>query len=266
MLLGSGVAALTTSTFDPSDLHGWGWRVPFLFGILVGLVGLWLRMGLAESPQFTQAAQSGELTKAPVMVALRQNFPAIVITFCLALPIGIGFYIPFVWFSTWLAHINQPPLADSDALTANTLALAASQLVIPLAGILSDRVGRKPMLLAGLIGYIVFTYPLFVLVSQGTFMSALVGQLAFAGMMALCAGALPATFAELFPTQTRYSGIAVGYNASQALFGGTSPVVATWLIQTTGYNLAPAVYLVCMSFVAVAALFWVRESAGQPLN
>jgi MHS family proline/betaine transporter-like MFS transporter len=263
VLIGSGVAALVTRALSPDDLMAWGWRVPFLCGFLVGLAGLWLRQGIEESPSFTEAAEAGEVARSPVSEALRRNFGAVVRTFGLAILMAVGFYLPFVWLSTWLAHINRPPLAD--ALTVNTIALAIFTALIPASGMLSDRLGRKPVIMAGAIGFLVLSYPLFLLLSQGTFAAALGAQLVFAVCGALVIGPCPAAYVEMFPTRTRYSGIAMGYNAAQALFGGTTPLIATWLIRISGNDRAPAFYLIAAAVTAVAALT-IEERSGQPLK
>ena len=142
VLAGSGVAALVTRTLPPAIVTAWGWRVPFWCGFLVGLTGLWLRRGIAESPRFTNAVQLGEVAQSPVAEALRRDTGAILRTFGLAILMAVGFYLPFVWLSTWLGHIHRPPLTD--ALTINTIALAVFSALIPLGGMLSDRFGAGP--------------------------------------------------------------------------------------------------------------------------
>jgi MHS family proline/betaine transporter-like MFS transporter len=266
MLIGSGVAALTIGVLPEGDLNSWGWRVPFLFGILVGGVGLWLRHGIEESPRFQEAQQSGDVAASPVSEALRRDFRGIAEVFGVSILGSVGFYMPFVWLSTWLSEINKPELDHAHALGANTLALAFALCLTPLAGALSDRIGRRPVLLFGAIAFALFSYPLFLWLQQGTFFTALTGQLVFAVFMALMSGAAPATFVEQFPTRTRYSGIAVGYNAAQALFGGTSPAVATWLCEVTGDVRAPAIYLVGVAVVSGLVMLVLRERARQPLT
>jgi MHS family proline/betaine transporter-like MFS transporter len=261
VLIGSAVAALVTRTLPHVALLAWGWRVPFLCGSLVGLAGLWLRRGIAESPRFSEET---EVARSPVTEALRRDTRAILGTFGLASLMAVGFYLPFVWLSTWMAHINRPPL--DDALTVNTIALAAFTALIPAGGMLSDRLGRKPVLVAGAGAFLVLTYPLFLLLSRGTFASALGAQLAFAVCGALFIGTCPAAFVEMFPTRTRYSGIAIGYNLAQAILGGTTPLIATWLIRATGNDRAPAFYLMIAAAVAGTVALTMEDRSGQPLS
>lgn len=262
-LMGSGVAALFHATLSNEQLMSWGWRVPFLFGVAVGLIGFWLRHGVSESSSFEQAKEAGALARTPLFEAFRHNFRPIVATFFLALPFTVGFYLPFVWVSTWLTQVRKPPVPD--ALTANTIALALSTFLLPFSGALSDRIGRKKVYIAGALAVVILTYPIFLIMEAGTFASALQGQILFALCMAPTGGSLPALLVELFPTRTRFSGIAIGYNLNVALLGGTTPLVATALISLTDDLNSPAYYLIaCMAIAAVTA-WLIEDRHKQPL-
>src|SRR5262245_933637 len=208
-LLGSGVAALVTATLSADDLASWGWRLPFLAGVGVGVVGLWLRRGIEESPCFSQHAGAGETVRYPVLVALQRDRRAMLVTVGLALMLSIGFYLPWVWLSTWLSRINSPHLPLSRALEVNTLAMAVMIVMNPIAGALSDRVGRRRVMLTGCFLVAVLSYPLFLLLSSGSAVADLQAQLILAVCSGLVYGPAAAAFVELFPTQTRYSGIAL---------------------------------------------------------
>lgn len=263
ILAGSAVAALTHGLLSAEDLQSWGWRVPFLCGIAVGVVGLWLRMGIQESATFTRAETTGDIARLPIMDALRHDGKNIVTTAAIALIMSVGFYLPFVWIPTFLMEINQPALPS--ALTVNTLAMVGLLVLQPLGGTLSDRLGRKPLMLASAFGYTLLAYPLFLILGKGTFIADLAAQLVFALCNSLCAGPAPATMVELFPTRTRYSGIALGYNLTQAVFGGTAPFMATLLIHLTGDNRAPAFYLMAMGLIAALAVLRMKDRRGEEL-
>jgi MHS family proline/betaine transporter-like MFS transporter len=265
-LLGSGVAALLTGLLTEADLLAWGWRLPFLGGIVIGLVGLWLRSGVDESPSFLEAREKGGLADNPIKSAMRHNLGPIAVTLGLTGISAVGFYLPFVWLPTWLARINQPPLDQSKALTASTIALVALLILTPLTALLADRVGKKPMFLASAIGYAVLTYPLFLLLKTGTYSAAVLAGLVFAACNSLYSGCMAATMVELFPTRTRYSGVAIGYNTGQAILGGTAPLIATGLIELSGNKLLPAVYLIICSVMAGIASLFITEQRGQALN
>lgn len=265
-LLGSGVAALCTGLLAESELESWGWRVPFLGGILIGLVGFWLRIGVAESPSFLKLRQGGKLAANPIAEAVRNDWRAILTTLGLTGLSSVGFYLPFVWLPTWLASIKQPPLLESQALTANTLALLLLLAITPLTALISDRVGRRPMYLASAAGYALLSYPLFVLMAGGGFASAVLGLLVFAAVNGFYSGCMAATMVELFPTRTRYSGVAIGYNLGQAILGGTAPLVGTALIDLTQNALAPTYYLIGCALIAGAASSFIPVRHDRPLD
>jgi MHS family proline/betaine transporter-like MFS transporter len=265
-LMGSGIASLCLGLLSASDLAAWGWRIPFLGGILLGLVGLWLRRGVEETPSFLKLQDAGKLAGNPVVEAVRHNPGAIATTLGLTGLSSVGFYLPFVWLPTWLAQINQPALPESQALTANTLALVVILFLTPVTARASDRVGRRPMFLIAALGYALLSYPLFLMMTGGTFDRALLGGLAFAACSGLYSGCMAATMVELFPTRTRYTGIAIGYNVGQAVLGGTAPWVATALIQLSDNVVAPAFYLTGSATVAGVASLFIKARHGRPLD
>jgi MHS family proline/betaine transporter-like MFS transporter len=265
-LLGSGTAALCNGVLSSEQLAGWGWRWPFLAGLLIGAVGLWLRLGVQESPSFLQIQKADQLVGNPIIESLRHDRGAIAMTLGLTALMAVGFYLPFVWLPTWLSHINQPALPEDQALAANTVALLALLVLTPLTALVSDRLGRRPMFLGAALGYGLLTWPVFVRLADGTFASAVLGGLAFAGCSSLFSGCMAATLVEQFPTRTRYSGVALGYNLGQAFLGGTTPLVATALVHQTGAVLAPAFYLIAAAVVAGVASLFIRARHHQPLE
>jgi MHS family proline/betaine transporter-like MFS transporter len=265
-LLGSGVAAMCTGLLSESHLASWGWRVPFLCGILIGLAGLWLRMGVEESPSFQKIQKAGKLADNPVAEAVRNNWGAILTTLGLTGISSVGYYLPFVWLPTWLAQIKQPPLTEGQALTANTIALLALLILTPFTALISDRIGRKPMYWASAAGYALLTYPVFLMMSGGGFPSAVLGGLVFAACSGPYSGCMAATMVELFPTRTRYSGVAIGYNVGQAVLGGTAPFVGTALINLTGHALAPTYYLIVCALAAGVSAWFIEARHGLPLD
>ncbi|MGO9471359.1 MAG: MFS transporter [Isosphaeraceae bacterium] len=265
-LLGSGTAALLTGILSEEQVSAWGWRLPFLSGFLIGLVGLWLRLGVEESPSFLALQNSGKIAVNPLAETLRNDRGGIATTLGLAALSSVGYYLPFVWLPTWLAHINEPALPESQALWANTIALLALLVLTPLTALVSDRVGRKPMFLAAALGFVIFSYPVFWMMSSGRYSAAVLGGLVFASCDGLFSGCMGATMVELFPTRTRYSGVAIGYNLGQALLGGTAPLVGTALIELTGNDLAPTFYLIACAIVAGVAALFIKPRHGLPLD
>jgi MHS family proline/betaine transporter-like MFS transporter len=265
-LLGSGTAALFDAVLSDTQLAVWGWRIPFLAGSVIGLSAWRVRQGLSESPSFLKTQQAGGLAANPLREVLKHNLGGILTTVGLTTVASVGFYIPFVWLPTWLSQIEQPPLPEKQALIANTIALVALLLLTPFAALLADRVGNKPVYMASALGYVLLSYPVFVLMRDGTMASAVLAGLTFALCSSLSSGCAAAVLAELFPTRTRYTGVAIGYNLAQSLMGGTAPLAATAMIQFTGDETAPAFYLIAGGLLAGAACLFIRARHGQPLE
>jgi MHS family proline/betaine transporter-like MFS transporter len=265
-LLGSAVAALAAHVLTESQLHAWGWRAAFISGLVIGIVGFWLRLGIDESPEFAALRQAGQLAANPIADALRRDGRAIVTTVGLTGLSSVGFYLPFVWLPTWLSEIISNRLPKEQALASSTIALLALLILLPLLALVSDRVGRRPMYLASSLGYAPLSYPLLLLMSGGTFAAAVAGGLAFAICSSLFGSCMGATMVELFPTQTRYTGVAIGYNLGQAVLGGTAPFVGIALVKLTHDTMAPAFYLIACALVAGYFSLSIAPAHGKPLT
>jgi MHS family proline/betaine transporter-like MFS transporter len=263
-LLGSGVGALLTSDLSHEDLYAWGWRIPFLLGLVVGLIGLYLRTGIAESPDFEAVRRSGDVATSPVREALTHCRKEVVTAAGLSWLAGGAFYILFVYMTTYLESILKQPLGT--ALMINTISLTLMVLLLPVMGALSDRVGRKPLLAGSALGFALFSYPLLKLLAHDTFAYILSGQIVFAVLIAAYYGPLSATLVELFPARQRYSGLSIAYNLSVALFGGSAPLVATLLIKETGSPLSPSIYLILCALISLVVVLGIRESSRAALR
>lgn len=251
VMLGSGVAALVHASLDHASLASWGWRLPFAAGLVIGLVGFWMRGGMGESPVFEQLERTGGLSANPVREVVRTMTGSVCFVACLVMLSGGGFYILFVWWPTFLEQMVDPPIRD--ALVLNTLSMVVLAACTPIAGWLSDLYGRRAVLVTSILGVAVLAMPLFAMAARGSPGSALAAQVVFAPLMAGVSAPIPATIMELFPTRTRYSGVALGYNISLAVFGGTAPLMATMLVSATGTSAAPAGYLMFLASVSLLA-------------
>jgi MHS family proline/betaine transporter-like MFS transporter len=177
---------------------------------------------------------------------------------------GGGFYLLFVWWPTYLTEVVSPPVPH--ALLLNTLSMLVLTATIPVAGWLSDFVGRRRVLLTSAAAVGIAAVPLFAIASTGTLAAALGAQICFAVLMAGISGPIPAAMVELFPTRLRYSGVALGYNISLAVFGGTAPLMATLLVTRTGHLLAPACYLAFLAAVSLVACTAVHQFPHRNLR
>ncbi len=210
VMFGSLVATVLHGVLPTKALNGWGWRLPFLIGILIGFFGLWMRKGMGESPEFERIEKKGAITQSPILEVIRTMPFQIIHVAALVALMGSGFYILFVWWPIYLTNIIKPHIEH--ALLVNTISMAVFMALVPFYGWLSDRIGRRGILVAAALGFIFLSYPLFLWTDHTTFFGALIAQLIFALMMAAVEGPMPAAMVETFPTRTRFSGVALGYN------------------------------------------------------
>ena len=258
ILLGSGVGALLSNLLSAEAVSDWGWRIAFLSGIAVGVVGLLIRRHLPEMPK-TESNDSAN----PIIDAFRTEWRAVTQVIGINIFNAVGFYLMFVYAVTWL--IKEVKVPRSDALDINSLSLAVLLVLVPVFGALSDKVGRKSLLLFGSGGAVLLGYPLIVLMHHVDFAMVMAGQIGFAILLAAYLSGIPATLTEMFPSRVRVSALSVGYNISLAIFGGTTPLVATWIIERSHDDLSIAWYLIFAA--AISFLFIVRlpETAHKPL-
>ncbi len=263
-LLGSLTAALLSSALSAEQMIAWGWRIPFILGVLVGIIGGYMRWRLDETPKFAETAAHGDVSKSPLKDAFTVYRKPTLLAFGITLHNTVAYYAVLIYLTTWLTTIVKMP--RSTALCIGTSCLVAFVVLVPLMGALSDRVGRRPLFIASALGYMILAYPMFLLASTGTILGALVAQFVLVALLAVYAGPGPAVYCELFPTKVRYTALSVGYNIPVAIFGGFAPFIATWLIQSTGSILAPAYYVVAASAVTLITMIWVKETAFTPLE
>jgi MHS family proline/betaine transporter-like MFS transporter len=263
-LLGSLTAALLNAELSQADRLAWGWRLPFLFGIAVGAVGFYLRWRLDDTPKFTEIEEQGAIAAAPLGEALRQYPRETLLGFGVTLHNTVAYYIVLVYMTSYMSSAGK--LAQSTALWIGTSCLAVFVLLLPLMGWLSDRVGRRPLLIASCIGYAILGYPFFLMASSGNIGLAVLAQLLMVLLYVPYAGACPAFYAEIFPTRVRYTALSIGYNIAVAIFGGFAPFIATFLVRATGNNHAPSAYVIIAALVTLVILLRTRETAFAPLR
>jgi MHS family proline/betaine transporter-like MFS transporter len=247
ILLGSAVGALLTATFPPAAVQRWAWRLPFLVGLFVGLTGLYVRRHIPEAPRPAGLPRG----RSPAWEALRSQWRAVLRIALLNAVNGVGFYVAFVFLVTYMQAVGG--LTAAAALDVNTVTMVALLAMFPLSGWLSDRVGRKPLLVAGIGGLLVLAWPLFWALHHPSVAWSFAGQLGFAVLIGLFGGALPVAMVEATPRAVRCSAIAIGYNVCVGLLGGMTPLVATWLIGRTHDDLAPAYYVMGAAVVSLVA-------------
>jgi MHS family proline/betaine transporter-like MFS transporter len=248
-LLGSAAGAIVNAALSPEAVLAWGWRIPFILGLGVGLGGIFIRRYYIERVPHQAPSRS------PLAEALRSHWRTTLHLVALVAGLAVGFYTTFVYVATWLSQVAQVPART--ALTINTVGMALSLVASLAAGALSDRIGRRLVLLAWAGALALLSYPLMALMARGSTGGMLTGHIGLSLLVAAGSGALPATLAELAPWRVRCTVVSVAHNLGMALLGGTTPLIGAWLVARSGAPLAPAVYLAAaggISFVAALAL------------
>lgn len=247
-------------------MHDWGWRLPFLVAAPMGLIGLYLRSRMADTPVFREVVRARAQEKKvsaefrDLLVSYRRPLLALG---GLVVALNVVNYTLLSYMPTYLAR--RLDFSADAALVVPIIGMLFMMAFLPLAGSLSDRVGRKPLWWVSLAGIFVLAIPLYHLMSQG-----LVGAIAGFALLGLLyvpqLATISATFPAMFPTHVRFAGFAIAYNVSTSLFGGTAPAVNAWLINTTGDVLVPAYLMMAACLVGAVALLFVVETAGSSLR
>jgi MHS family proline/betaine transporter-like MFS transporter len=241
----------------------WGWRIPFLFGGLVGVVGFWLRRKLEDPDEYKQAAREAP-TENPLRAAYRSGLRSMLNVIIIEIVLSIGAYILLGFMYTFL--VRQAKLDTMLALITNAIAIMVMSSFLAIAGGLSDRFGRKPVMTFGAAWVALAAYPALHMAASGTFLGALVGQLLLATGVGIYSGAAFITMPELFPTAYRATGLSISYQLAVAVFGGTTPFIATWLVRATGSPLAPGVYTAAAGIIGLVLIQWVPETRWTRLR
>ena len=264
-LTGSISAAVLAGVLTEPQFYSWGWRIPFIFGFLLGPVGYYLRKRVAETPAFEQVVETRKVERAPLKVAFAEYGTRMFQAFGLSV---IGCISQFVFVVYIVSYaINTMKLAPSSALLCAVVAGAIVVVLTPLVGALSDRVGRRPLILACALLNLIFDYPLFHLAVYGGSLATLMLALsANAVFQALYTGVIPSILAEMFPTRVRYTALSVSYGMAVMLFGGFAPLISTWLVQSTGNPLSPAFYVMGGAAISAIAILSMREYRNAPLD
>ncbi len=268
LLFGAAFVAGLHGLLSSEDMQSWGWRVPFLLAAPFGLVGRYIRMSLQDTPKFLEMEQRLEnkecATAAPIRELLTVHRRSVIIGIGVTCLNAVAFYLLLSYMPTYLS--TEMGMSESDSFIASTVSLATYIGLIFLMGKLSDFFGRKTMLVMASVLFLLLTFPLFGMLDHQPLVVILMIQIIFGAMLAMNDGTLPSFLAEIFPTRVRFSGFAFSFNIANALFGGTAPFIATWLIQLTGNKMAPAWYLLAAALVALVAMLSVRETAHAALR
>jgi len=262
-LLAVGLATLLSANLSTPQLDSWGWRITFIVGGAVAAVMIPLRSLLEETVVFQRVKEQGEIVKSPVIDVLRRQPKAVLLAFLISTVGSVSYFLNISYVPTFLDSVVHR--GETDSLALGTIAAAIVIVVTPVVGYLSDRVGRKPTVLVIATVLVVSTIPFFWLLSTGSTTRALIGAVALAVPAAAWSAVAASAVPEQFAAVGRFTGMAIGYNVATCLFGGLSPLIATLLINATGFTLAPAVYSTVIALAAVPMLLMMRETARRAL-
>jgi metabolite-proton symporter len=263
-LLATAVLAILAATQSDATFLAWGWRIPFLLSGVLVAIGLWVRLQIEESPAFLAARQAKREERAPILTVLREQWRSVLIAMGARMGENISYYVLTSFILVYCKDALH--LGESVGLTAVLIGSAVEFVAIPLWGALSDRIGRRPVYLAGAAGMAVWIFPFFAMLdTKSTPLLIIATTVAL-----LCHGAMygpqAALFAELFRTGVRYSGSSIGYQLASVLAGGLAPLIATALLEATGSSALISLYVIAGVLLTAIALFCARETRNRALG
>jgi MHS family proline/betaine transporter-like MFS transporter len=269
LLLGSGIAALLNTVLTPETMDSWGWRVLFLIGGLLGPLGMYMRRTLDDTPAYNNIIKNKELGKKAEPDASQDVRPWVLAARAFGFTVlwTVCFYSLLNYMPTWTQRYLK--FSASEALWANTIALLVLLIAIPVMGALSDKIGRKPLLIACCIGMVVVPYPAFnyLVSAESVSLPMLIAvQTIFALLIAMFSGPGPAAIAEIFPTKNRSTWMTSGYALATAVFGGFAPFVSVWMINHYGTPTAHSFYLIAAAVISTLVIMSLRETAFEDLK
>jgi MFS transporter, MHS family, proline/betaine transporter len=264
-LLGSLFGAVLTRSLSPEHLYSWGWRVPFVVGLMIVPVGLYLRTKLDESPVFVEKREKDELTTSPIRDTATKHWMQVAAGFGLTVFGTVGTYIFLLYMPAHATRVLH--LSLTDGLISSACGAVCYLVVCPIAGAWSDRIGRKKMMLSALGAALVTAYPIFAVLTAHPSLPMLIAcQVLLMVYLAVFQGCYPAFISELLPSSIRSTGISVSYNVAVMIFGGFAPAIVQWLTMATGDPLSICYYVIFGSAVAFFTLLPLRDRYSEVLG
>ncbi len=263
---GFSLGAITSTaliiTLSEDAMTTWGWRIPFLIALPLGMIGLYLRLKLDETPAFQE--QDVDREHSPLREVFTDHWRDMLVCFGFVILLNIAVYTMLTYMPTYLTQVLD--ISETTGLLLIIAAQLGMMAVILPMGALSDRIGRKPLLLTGCLGFLVLSWPAFWLLSLGSALTTALGLVILSFFLVCLLCLLGGTLPAIFETRVRYSGFAISYNVSTSLFGGTAPAVVTYLITQTGDQFIPAYYLMLAAAVSLVPILLMKETSGKPLR
>ncbi|HTF39577.1 MAG TPA: MFS transporter [Propionibacteriaceae bacterium] len=264
LLLANGILALMGALTDEPAFLSWGWRVPFLLSGLLVLVGLWIRLTIAESPLFREVEESHTKAGAPIMEVLRHYPKQVLLAIGARVGVDVAFYTFVLFITTYVATYLKLP--RNYALNAVLIAAAVQVALIPFFGSLSDRFARRPVYLAGAIGAAVWVFVFFALLDTGQFWLIVLATVVALVFHAAMYGPQAAFISEMFPTKVRYTGASMGYQLAGIIGGALAPIISVALLGRFDTSIAVSVYALAMLLVTIICVLIAPETSKIDLH
>lgn len=264
-VFGGTLILILSSSMSSEAFMSWGWRVPFLLALPMAFFGLWIRAKTEESDAFKKVlAKESNKEFSPIREAFAENKVRMLqVIFVMGLT-AMGFYFLSGYFVSYVQITGN--LSREQSLMSNATAMLLYAFLLPVGGLIGDRVGRKPMLIVGAAALAVLSIPCFMLVTSGSLALAIIGQLLFVIPMCIYGGGCYTFFVEIFTTKTRFTSAAISYNVGYAIFGGSAPFIGTYLVSQTGVSAAPGYYMAAAAVIVFLLLTLTKVPETHPLR
>lgn len=263
LLIGASLATFLTASLSADEMESWGWRLPFLFGLPLGLVGLYIRLKLEETPSFIALQKSLGASPMRLSDGIKESWKALLVSMGIMVIPSLCIYIYFIYLPTYLSA--ELGYETSDAQMVNLVSLLVYCVLVPLFAMLADKVGRKPLLIIGALAVGIVTYPGFALLGQGRVGVSILAMCLLALAFAPISAASLAAVSEGFATKFRYTGVSLSLQIPVTVLGGTAPLIATALIVGTGDVHSPALMVVAGAVLSLIAGIAYKETRGRDL-
>lgn len=260
MLIGSAMTTFISHILEPTFFLQWGWRLTYFIGAALGSFGIYLRIKSYETPHFLNLSKQVKSLRQILFLHQKEITLSLIFTSVMA----VGNYLLIAFATTYLTKFEK--FSYEDAMLTNFISLLMLTILIPVFGYLSDKVGRKVVLGIGIACSLILALPIFFLLVAGNFAAALMGELLLSFTLASLNAVIPIIIVEMLPANNRATASSISYNVSQAIFGGTAPIISLLLIEQTGAKIMPGFYLLSLAIIASIALLYLQETYNAPLK
>ncbi|GAA0608836.1 MFS transporter [Virgibacillus siamensis] len=267
---GSGIVTLLTFVLGSDTMLDWGWRIPFLIAAPIGIIGFYLRTHLEETPAFEKMEEQKEESEeksrhVPLKDLVLYHRKALLMGLILVLFYNVIDYTILTYMPSHLTAVLG--YGQTKGLLLILIVMFIMIPIVLLMGYFGDRIGNKRIIQSSLIGFILLAVPSFMLIDTNTTILVFIGIMIMAILLAALMGTMPSQLPSLFFTEVRYGGLALTYNISVSLFGGTAPLVVSWMVNISGSHLAPAFYVIFVSLIGIVVVsLFLKKTSGKPLR